>query len=76
MFCSSRGLYSLALKGGAPSVFKRLNKQGVPYVAVLTILAFGCLAYLSLGSGTVVVLNWFLSLVGAANLVTWTSIAL
>ncbi|OXM75749.1 amino acid transporter [Cryptococcus neoformans Bt63] len=75
VFCSSRGLYSLALKGGAPSVFKRLNKQGVPYVAVLAILAFGCLAYLSLGSGTVVVLNWFLSLVGAANLVTWTSIA-
>ncbi|WVQ85131.1 hypothetical protein IAT38_007296 [Cryptococcus sp. DSM 104549] len=75
VFCSSRGLYTLSLKGGAPSIFKRLNKQGVPYVAVLAILAFSCLSYLSLGSGTVVVLNWFLSMVGAANLVNWTSIA-
>ncbi|WRT68782.1 uncharacterized protein IL334_005762 [Kwoniella shivajii] len=75
VFCSSRGLYTLALKGGAPSVFKRLNKNGVPYVAVTAILLFSCLAFLSVGSGSVVVLNWFLSLVGAANLVNWTSIA-
>ncbi|WWC88908.1 uncharacterized protein L201_003823 [Kwoniella dendrophila CBS 6074] len=75
VFCSSRGLYTLALKGAAPSVFKRLNKQGVPYIAVSAILAFSCLAFLSVGSGSVVVLNWFLSLVGAANLVNWTSIA-
>nr|XP_019012537.1 amino acid transporter [Kwoniella pini CBS 10737]OCF51318.1 amino acid transporter [Kwoniella pini CBS 10737] len=75
VFCSSRGLYSLALRGAAPSVFKRLNRNGVPYLAVTAILLFGCLAFLSLGSGSVVVLNWFLSLVGAANLVNWTSIA-
>ncbi|OCF73183.1 hypothetical protein I204_06413 [Kwoniella mangroviensis CBS 8886] len=76
VFCSSRGLYTLALKGGAPSVFKRLNRNGVPYVAVTAILLFSALAYLSVNSGSVVVLNWFLSLVGAANLVNWTSIAL
>ncbi|WWC62330.1 uncharacterized protein I303_104926 [Kwoniella dejecticola CBS 10117] len=75
VFCSSRGLYSLALRGAAPSVFKRLNRNGVPYISVTAILLFGCLAFLSLGSGSVVVLNWFLSLVGAANLVNWTSIA-
>ncbi|OCF44858.1 amino acid transporter [Kwoniella heveanensis CBS 569] len=75
VFCTSRGLYSLALNGGAPSVFKRLNKRGVPYVAVFAVLAFGCLSYLSVNSGTVKVLNWFISLVGAANLVNWTSIA-
>ncbi|WVW84405.1 hypothetical protein I302_106439 [Kwoniella bestiolae CBS 10118] len=75
VFCSSRGLYTLALKGGAPSIFKRLNRNGVPYVAVSAILLFSTLAYLSVNSGSVVVLNWFLSLVGAANLVNWTSIA-
>jgi amino acid transporter len=75
VFCTSRGIYSLALKGGAPPVFKRLNKQGVPYVAVIAVLLFGCLSYLALGSGTVKVLNWFISVVGAANLINWTSIA-
>ncbi|WWC95853.1 hypothetical protein V866_002720 [Kwoniella sp. B9012] len=76
LFTSSRALYTLSLKGGAPSIFKRLNRNGVPYVAVTAILLFSTLAYLSVNSGSVVVLNWFLSLVGAANLVNWTSIAL
>ncbi|WWD17565.1 hypothetical protein CI109_102006 [Kwoniella shandongensis] len=75
-FVSSRSIYSLALKGQAPKVFARLNRHGVPYVAVTVTLLVGCLSYLSVSSGTVKVLNWWIYLVTAAQLVSWTVIAI
>ena len=35
LFCSSRILYGLALRGQAPRVFARCTKDGLPYVAIL-----------------------------------------
>ncbi|TCM69916.1 aromatic amino acid:proton symporter (AAT family) [Acinetobacter calcoaceticus] len=44
MYGNSRMLYSLAIQGNAPQVFKRLNRQGVPIPAVIfsSTLIFGC----------------------------------
>ncbi|GMK57961.1 hypothetical protein CspeluHIS016_0407950 [Cutaneotrichosporon spelunceum] len=75
-FTGSRALYSLALNRQAPAVLARVNRNGVPYVAVLVTLAFGCLSYLSVSAGAAKVLNWWISLVGSAQLVTWTAIAI
>ncbi|ORY27120.1 amino acid transporter [Naematelia encephala] len=75
-FVASRVLLSLAQKGQAPRVFARLNRHGVPWLSVIVTLAISCLAYLSVSSGTVKVLNWWIDLVTAAQLVTWTCIAI
>lgn len=75
-FSGSRALYGLALKNQAPPIFKKVNRNGVPYVAVLFTLAFGCLSYLSVSEGSAKVLNWWISLVGSAQLVTWSAIAI
>ncbi|WVR07309.1 hypothetical protein IAU60_004350 [Kwoniella sp. DSM 27419] len=75
-FVASRALFSLAQKGQAPAVLKRVNRHGVPWVAVCVTLAVSCLSYLSVSSGTVKVLNWWINLVGSAQLVSWTCIAI
>ncbi|BEJ12959.1 hypothetical protein CspHIS471_0301330 [Cutaneotrichosporon sp. HIS471] len=75
-FTGSRALYGLALNHQAPKVFTRVNRNGVPYVAVLVTLVFGCLSYLSVSAGAAKVLSWWISLVGSAQLVTWTAIGI
>ncbi|TYJ58458.1 hypothetical protein B9479_000665 [Cryptococcus floricola] len=74
-FVASRSVFSLAQQGQAPKVFLRTNRHGVPYVSVTATLLIGCLAYLSVSSGTAKVLNWWIDLVTAAQLVSWTVIA-
>jgi amino acid transporter len=75
-FAASRALYGLAEQGRAPSVLRRLNRNGVPYLCVFVTLAFGLLSYLAVSSGTYRVLNWWINLVTAAQLVSWSCIAM
>lgn len=74
VFTTSRAIHALALRGGAPAVFQRLNRFGVPYVAVAAVLLYCCISYMSVSEGSVKVLNWFTSIVGGANLVNWVRI--
>lgn len=46
MLGSSRALYGLAREGHAPKVFLRVNRFGIPYVAVLFICCFISLGYM------------------------------
>ncbi|KAL4772091.1 hypothetical protein BDW60DRAFT_207467 [Aspergillus nidulans var. acristatus] len=57
-FNASRRLHALALDGRAPKFLRRLNKRGVPYMAVIVVMLLSCLAYLALGSSSVKALNW------------------
>ncbi|ODN75770.1 hypothetical protein L202_05779 [Cryptococcus amylolentus CBS 6039] len=74
-FNASRSLHALALDGKAPKVLRRLNKNGVPWVAVCTVGALSCLAYLALGSTSSVVLNWILNFCTAATMFNWCVMA-
>lgn len=76
VFAGSRALLGLAQQGMAPKVLTRTNRQGVPYLTVLVTLAFSLLSYLSVSAGTVKVLNWWIDLVTAAQLLSWTCIAM
>lgn len=51
-FLASRTLHGLALDGHAPDIFLRLNRFGVPYIAVFASSAWGALAYLSVNQGS------------------------
>lgn len=51
-YAASRSLYSLSLEEQAPAFLSRTNRYGVPYLAVILVLAVGCLSYLSVSSGT------------------------
>lgn len=76
VFAASRSLLGMAQHGQAPKILARTSKRGVPYVAILLTLAVGCLSYMSVSAGSVKVLNWWINLVTAAQLVSWTCIAM
>lgn len=71
LYMSSRSLYSMAVAGNAPAIFKRCNKNGVPYYAVLASAAFSPLAYLSVGDESAVVFNWLVSILNTAGFISW-----
>jgi yeast amino acid transporter len=62
LYISSRALYSLAVQGSAPRIFKTCNRWGVPYYAVACSSLFCGLAYLNTASSGATVFNWFVNL--------------
>lgn len=49
----------MARERHAPKIFLRVNRFGVPYVAVLFLSAFLCLAYMTLSDNASTVFSWF-----------------
>lgn len=73
VYCASRSLYGMALEGKAPRVLARCNKQGVPIYCVLITLAIALLSFLQVSNNSAVVLQWFVNLVTASQLVRISS---
>lgn len=71
LYVSSRALYSLAVQGNAPRVFKTCNRWGVPWVAVAVSSLFSGLAYLNVASSGAVVFNWFVNLTNTWGMISW-----
>ncbi|KAL2860296.1 amino acid permease/ SLC12A domain-containing protein [Aspergillus pseudodeflectus] len=71
-FNASRSLHALALDGRAPAFLRKLNKKGVPYMAVIVVMTLSCLAYLALGSSSAQVLDWILNFCTAATMFNWS----
>ncbi|BFZ55523.1 proteinral amino acid permease agp2 [Savitreella phatthalungensis] len=73
VFCASRTLYGLALERKAPRILTKCSKRGVPYWSVSIVLAIALLSFLSVNKNSNVVLNWFVSLITASQLINfWT----
>ncbi|ORY25456.1 putative amino acid transporter [Naematelia encephala] len=75
-FNASRSLHALALDRKAPGFLRRVNKRGVPYIAVIAVMLLSCLAYLALGSTSSTVLNWILNFCTAATMFNWCVMAI
>lgn len=71
LYSGSRVLYSLSLEHQAPKLFSITNKNGVPWVAVLTTWAMGLLAFLNVSNSGAVVFNWFVSIAIVSGLLSW-----
>lgn len=52
LFCSSRILYGLAIRGQAPRFFAICTKNGLPIVAVLTSSAFAFLSFMNVAASS------------------------
>ncbi|OQO02713.1 hypothetical protein B0A48_12242 [Cryoendolithus antarcticus] len=76
VYCASRSLFGLALEGKAPKILTKTNRQGVPYYCVGVVLAIALLAFLQVSSGSATVLNWFVSLVTASQLINFAVMCL
>ncbi|KAF2018851.1 hypothetical protein BU24DRAFT_342161 [Aaosphaeria arxii CBS 175.79] len=71
VYCASRSLYGLALEGKAPRVLTKCTKHGVPIYCVGIVLAIALLSFLQLGQNSAVVLQWFVNLVTASQLINY-----
>jgi len=77
LFCSSRILYGLALRGQAPKIFARCTKNGLPLIAVVFCASFGLLSFMSYGDATAgTVFTWFTNLSTVGGFIAWGSINL
>jgi amino acid transporter len=72
VYCASRSLYGMALEGKAPRLFLRCTATGVPIYAVGVVLAIALLAFLQVSNDAAVVLQWFVSLVTASQLINFS----
>ncbi|KIY65292.1 hypothetical protein CYLTODRAFT_492447 [Cylindrobasidium torrendii FP15055 ss-10] len=75
VYCASRTLFGLALEGKAPRFFTRCTRQGVPIYAVLFTLAIALLSFLQVSNNSAVVLQWFVNLVTASQLLNFSFIS-
>lgn len=71
MFASSRSLLTMATNGQAPKIFARVNRFGVPWVAVAFSGAISCLAYLNASSSTAKVFDWFSNISTISGFIGW-----
>lgn len=74
VYCASRSLFGLALEGKAPRFLTKCTKQGVPVYCVAFVLMIALLSFLQLGANSAIVLNWFVSLVTASQLINFSVI--
>ncbi|KAF9265592.1 general amino acid permease AGP2 [Marasmius fiardii PR-910] len=74
-FCASRVLLGLALEGKAPKILTRCNRNGVPVYCVAVTLAIALLSFLQLSNNSAVVLQWFVNLVTASQLLNWAIVS-
>ncbi|KAI2464248.1 amino acid permease/ SLC12A domain-containing protein [Annulohypoxylon bovei var. microspora] len=72
VYCASRSLYGLALEGKAPKVLTKCTRQGVPIYCVFIVLLIALLAFLQVSQNAAVVLNWFVQLVTASQLINFS----
>ncbi|PPR02279.1 hypothetical protein CVT26_011698 [Gymnopilus dilepis] len=71
LFCASRVLYGLALRGQAPRIFTYCTKKGLPLYAVLACSCFSFLSFMSVSSGSDQVFNWFVNLSTTGGFTSW-----
>lgn len=74
VYGGSRTLCALAQQGYAPKIFSYIDRSGRPLPAVLFVIIFGPIAYVSLASDGSTVFDWLLAISGLAALFTWGSI--
>ncbi|KAH8598862.1 amino acid transporter-like protein [Bisporella sp. PMI_857] len=72
VYCASRSLFGLALEGKAPRILTKCTKSGVPIYCVAVVLAIALLSFLQVSNNAAVVLNWFVSLVTASQLINFS----
>ena len=76
MYAASRMLWSLAKEGHLPAVFSKVNKRGVPMVALLMTTLVSMLAFLSSFFGNGTIYFWLINAASLSGFIAWIGIAI
>jgi AAT family amino acid transporter len=76
LFAGTRLLYTLAIAGHAPHFFGKLNRNKVPWIAVLatSFISLLCVGASYIGAGEL--WSWLQNLVGVSNQLSWIAIGI
>ncbi|KAK8168740.1 amino acid permease/ SLC12A domain-containing protein [Phyllosticta citrichinensis] len=72
VYCASRSLYGMSLEGKAPKFLRKCTRNGVPIYCVLVVLAISLLSFLQVTNKTAEVLQWFINLITASQLINFS----
>ncbi|KAJ7483172.1 general APC amino acid permease [Mycena latifolia] len=76
LFCSSRVLYGLSIRGQAPKFLAYTTKNGLPIAAVLVTSVFALMSFMAVSAGAETVFNWFVNIVTTGGFIGWFAINL
>lgn len=76
LFAGTRLLYTLAVNGHGPRVFGSLNRNRVPWVAVLATSAISGLCFGASYIGAGQLWTWLQNIVGVSNQLSWIAIGI
>ena len=71
LYVSSRTMLFMARNGKAPRILGKVNKSGVPWVALLFSNVIACIAFLSVSNSAGTVYNALITLSGVATFIVW-----
>lgn len=71
LYVSSRTLLYMARNGKAPKILGKVNRAGVPWVALLFSNIFACIAFLSVSDSAGTVYEALITLSGVATFIVW-----
>lgn len=74
LYCSSRILYGLSIRGQAPKIFAKCTQNGVPLIAVLFCAMFSLLSFMNVSNSGGEVFNWFVNLTTVGGFFSWCAI--
>ncbi|KAA1469476.1 dicarboxylic amino acid permease [Dentipellis sp. KUC8613] len=74
LYIGTRTLYGLAVERKAPAIFRRVNKMGVPWPALILCILFCGLTFLNVSNSTAKVFTYFVNLVSTFGAITWMCI--
>ena len=75
-FGATRTMQALCARGMGPRWGTMIDKKGRPWVVLIVVLLFGCLAYINEAPQGSEIFTWLLALSGLSNFFTWGSICL
>lgn len=75
VFCASRALYDMALQSRLPGFLTRCTRNGVPIYCVGVTMLIALLAFLQVLNGTAKVLEWFVSLTAATQVINYAIVS-
>ncbi|THX72535.1 dicarboxylic amino acid permease [Aureobasidium pullulans] len=75
LFVSSRALYGLASRGQAPAIFRKVRKDGLPWVCVLCGSVFALISFMAGASGKAgTVFGYFSNMTAICGMISWACI--
>jgi amino acid transporter len=74
LYCASRILYGLSLRGQAPKIFSYCTKSGLPIAAVIAASLPALLSFMNVKEDSAQIFDWFVNLTTIGGFFSWISI--